>query len=299
MSLGVIFFIFGIAYDYDIITNLVFAIGIIVANVPEGLLATVTVSLALTAQRMAGKMVLVKNLESVETLGSTSCICSDKTGTLTQNRMTVSHMFYNRRTVDCSLNYQAHLKNQALPKPDEKMICEYSLQDPGFMALVEAVVLGTYTIFSYEPTEDEMKQLLARIKKVGVASLEHYKLTAAEEKEMRDRLIKAESQLLVIHRRCKGDASETGLVQFANAVMNLDTTRAASPTWVYKNDAGKDTEVIIPFNSEFKFNLFVRDLGAEKGGLTVFMKGAPERILTRCDKILLEGKEVDFTEELR
>ena len=64
--LGVLFFVFGVIYEYDIITNLVFAIGIIVANVPEGLLATVTVSLALTAQRMAGKMVLVKNLESVE-----------------------------------------------------------------------------------------------------------------------------------------------------------------------------------------------------------------------------------------
>jgi len=95
-TLGITFFIFGVIYEYDIITNLVFMIGIIVANVPEGLLATVTVSLALTAQRMAGKYVLVKNLESVETLGSTSCICSDKTGTLTQNRMTVSHMYYNR-----------------------------------------------------------------------------------------------------------------------------------------------------------------------------------------------------------
>jgi len=83
ITLGVVFFIFGLIYEYDVITNLVFAIGIIVANVPEGLLATVTVSLALTAQRMAGKFVLVKNLESVETLGSTSCICSDKTGTLT------------------------------------------------------------------------------------------------------------------------------------------------------------------------------------------------------------------------
>jgi sodium/potassium-transporting ATPase subunit alpha len=106
MTLGVVFFIFGVIYDYPFITNLVFAIGIIVANVPEGLLATVTVSLALTAQRMAKKMVLVKNLESVETLGSTSCICSDKTGTLTQNRMTVSHMFFNRREIDCSINYQ-------------------------------------------------------------------------------------------------------------------------------------------------------------------------------------------------
>lgn len=108
MTLGVIFFIFGIIYQYDYITNLVFAIGIIVANVPEGLLATVTVSLALTAKRMAGKMVLVKNLESVETLGSTSCICSDKTGTLTQNRMTVSQMYFNGHKVDASLNLQAH-----------------------------------------------------------------------------------------------------------------------------------------------------------------------------------------------
>jgi sodium/potassium-transporting ATPase subunit alpha len=100
VTLGVTFFIFAWIRGYGIITNLVFMIGIIVANVPEGLLATVTVSLALTAQRMAGKYVLVKNLESVETLGSTSCICSDKTGTLTQNRMTVSHMFYNRQTID-------------------------------------------------------------------------------------------------------------------------------------------------------------------------------------------------------
>ena len=62
-------------------------IGIIVANVPEGLLMTVTLTLALTAKKMAEKYVLVKNMESVETLGSTSCICSDKTGTLTKNQM--------------------------------------------------------------------------------------------------------------------------------------------------------------------------------------------------------------------
>lgn len=69
--------------DYAIITAVIFAIGIIVANVPEGLLVTVTVALALTAKRMRVKMVQVNNMESVETLGSTSCICSDKTGTLT------------------------------------------------------------------------------------------------------------------------------------------------------------------------------------------------------------------------
>lgn len=58
-----------------------FAIGIIVANVPEGLLPTVTVSLGLAAKRMKAKQVLVKNLECVETLGAVTTICSDKTGT--------------------------------------------------------------------------------------------------------------------------------------------------------------------------------------------------------------------------
>ena len=98
-GIGIIFFIFGLFY-YDIIMNIIFAIGIIVANVPEGLLATVKVALALTAKRMAAKKVLVKNLQSVETLGSTSCICSDKTGTLTQNRMTVSQLWYNLQVVE-------------------------------------------------------------------------------------------------------------------------------------------------------------------------------------------------------
>lgn len=92
--LGVLFFIIGLFKGTAIITNIVFCIGIIVANVPEGLLATVTVSLTLSAKRMARKQVLVKKLEAVETLGSTTCICSDKTGTLTQNRMTIVHVAY-------------------------------------------------------------------------------------------------------------------------------------------------------------------------------------------------------------
>ncbi|KAI1305853.1 Sodium/potassium-transporting ATPase subunit alpha [Halotydeus destructor] len=98
--LGVTFFIIAFLLGYYWLDAVIFLIGIIVANVPEGLLATVTVCLTLTAKRMALKNCLVKNLEAVETLGSTSTICSDKTGTLTQNRMTVAHMWFDNQIVE-------------------------------------------------------------------------------------------------------------------------------------------------------------------------------------------------------
>lgn len=70
-----------------------FAIGLTVANVPEGLLPTVTLALAASVKKMVGKNALIKRLSSVETLGSTNIICTDKTGTLTKNQMTVRQIW--------------------------------------------------------------------------------------------------------------------------------------------------------------------------------------------------------------
>ena len=90
--LGTTFFLLAFYSQNIFLASLIFAIGIIVANVPEGLLPTVTLALSLASQRMAKRNALVKQLESVETLGSTTVICTDKTGTLTQNKMTVNSL---------------------------------------------------------------------------------------------------------------------------------------------------------------------------------------------------------------
>jgi calcium-translocating P-type ATPase len=91
--LGVVFFMLGQGLGLSFWENLIFAIGIIVANVPEGLLPTVTLALAMGGQRMAKRQALIRHLPSVETLGSTTVICTDKTGTLTQNRMAVKRLY--------------------------------------------------------------------------------------------------------------------------------------------------------------------------------------------------------------
>ncbi len=89
VGVGVVFFALALAVGIDPSDGFVFAIGVTVALVPEGLLPTVTLSLAVGAQRLAARQGLVRRLESVETLGSTTFVCTDKTGTLTQNEMAV------------------------------------------------------------------------------------------------------------------------------------------------------------------------------------------------------------------
>jgi len=90
--IGLTFFAVGRFFGIPLWDDFIFAIGIIVAMVPEGLLPTLTLSLVLATQRMARRNVLIRHLPSVETLGATTVICTDKTGTLTQNRMSVKQI---------------------------------------------------------------------------------------------------------------------------------------------------------------------------------------------------------------
>jgi magnesium-transporting ATPase (P-type) len=89
IAVGVAFFVVSQVLGMPVSDGFLFAVGVMVALVPEGLLPTVTLSLARGAQRMATRNALVRRLDSVETMGSTTFICTDKTGTLTRNEMSV------------------------------------------------------------------------------------------------------------------------------------------------------------------------------------------------------------------
>lgn len=94
LSVGLVFLLLAVGLTgMGLATSFIFALGMIVAFVPEGLLPTVTLALAIGVQRMARRNALVKRLSAVETLGCTQVICTDKTGTLTENAMTVRQIW--------------------------------------------------------------------------------------------------------------------------------------------------------------------------------------------------------------
>lgn len=93
ISVGITFFFIGYFIGRTFFQNFLFMIGVMAALVPEGLLPAVTLALAMGSQRLAKKKALMKTLTSVETLGSVTVICTDKTGTLTENKMAVTDTY--------------------------------------------------------------------------------------------------------------------------------------------------------------------------------------------------------------
>jgi magnesium-transporting ATPase (P-type) len=102
VACGAVFFVATIAIGTDPQDGFLFSLGVIVALVPEGLMPTLTLSLAMSATRMAKAGALVRHLEAVETLGATTVICSDKTGTMTTNQMTARRVWTPSRSVSAT-----------------------------------------------------------------------------------------------------------------------------------------------------------------------------------------------------
>lgn len=137
---GVIFFFLSLLIEANFVTAFTYLLGIVIANVPEVLLVTVTTALTLTAKKMAKKNCFVKNLEAVETLGSTSVICSDKTGTLTQNKMTVSNIWFGNARHNFPADQMLGVERELL------------LEKPAFNVLIKAATLCLRAYFKTETT---------------------------------------------------------------------------------------------------------------------------------------------------
>lgn len=207
--------IMGIIRGNDITEMFLLGVSLAVAAIPEGLAAIVTVSLALGVSRMLKKNALVRKLPAVETLGCTSIICSDKTGTLTQNKMTVKEVYLNGR----------------IHELEREKLSDYS-------KFMKALVYCNDC--NYDFTKKNMSEAL------------------------------------------HGDPTETALISmFFNDVNNLES---------FVNNA--DRVFDIPFDSTRKMMSVVTKEGDKE---TCYVKGAPERIIERCNFILENDKIKPFT----
>ncbi|SDD70969.1 cation-translocating P-type ATPase [Desulfuromonas thiophila] len=138
LGLGLTFFLYGIFSGLPLWGNLIFAVGIIVANVPEGLLPTFTLALAMGSLRMARKNVLVTSLNAVEALGATQVICTDKTGTLTQNRLAIARLCGPLATTALADHDQrARLLHWALCASDIQQVDQHDRGDPVDIAIAQ------------------------------------------------------------------------------------------------------------------------------------------------------------------
>jgi len=149
LAICAVIFIVGVAYGKEIFEMFLTSVSLAVAAIPEGLPAIATIVLAIGVQRMVKRNAIVRRLPSVETLGSATVICSDKTGTLTLNKMTVERLFYNSRVYSANkdiepLDSGEHLRllvttgvlcnDSKLKETDEGII---ALGDPTETALVD------------------------------------------------------------------------------------------------------------------------------------------------------------------
>ncbi|MBI2675921.1 MAG: calcium-translocating P-type ATPase, SERCA-type [Candidatus Aenigmarchaeota archaeon] len=210
----------------EVVSIIIMGIALAVAAIPEGLPAIVTITLALGLQRLSKRNAIIRKLPAVETLGSTTVICSDKTGTLTKNEMTVTKIwYYDRYTEVTGRGYETagDFRQKGLQVDPKK--------DNMLLTLLKASILCNNA--SLRPKD-----------------------------------------------QIAGDPTEAALI-VAAAKAGLEQNRISS---VYRRLHE------IPFSSERKMMTTINS--TPEGRPTAFVKGAPEIVLSRCDRMLINGKVI-------
>ena len=294
---GIMFLSIGLVMDSPVIKVFIFAIGIIVANVPEGLVASFTLCLFIMARKLQNKKMLIKKLESVETFGSITCVCFDKTGTITQGKMKVVHLWYDGE-VKYSSNKQTKIQSQNQDISSELPLIDW--EDPSFEKLKFAAVCSSDGTFSSDVPDDyppyvveftkwKIKNKYAKPEEVEAVK---YKLKEKFKNEYLEGDYKKNIDGRKMH---KTDETEQAILKFFEKYQNITIVREKYP--IISNNAK------IPFNSSIKFSAYVRkvfqDIERVNYKLRVAVKGAPEKVLELCEKFLMKGKEYKMTSEIK
>ncbi|MDO5018383.1 MAG: cation-translocating P-type ATPase [Lagierella massiliensis] len=227
----------GLLYGHELLNMVLTSVSLAVAAIPEGLPAIVTIVLSLGMSRMAERHAIVKKLLAVETLGTTTYICSDKTGTLTQNEMTVVKAYVDNEEI--TITGTGYAPEGEILKGEEKV----SSDDEGSL----------FTFLNICALTND-----AKLKK------------------------EADGYTMI------GDPTEGSLLTLAGKL------------GITKESANEEYERIaeIPFDSSRKMmSTFHENFIPSK--VVSFTKGAPDIVIERCNKILINGKIEDLTEEKR
>lgn len=281
--------------------NLMILISLIITNIPGGLLIVTCIQLTLTAKILYRKNVQIKQLGSVETLGSTNVICSDKTGTLTTNIMTVQHIYFNLKDRICDTINPLHALRGDFYRHESEMTPERdtsssprpqidntlrNIRRPKdeFLRLIRCGALCNNANFLEEtgdmdPTANATEAAILKFSSGHIIS--HYKQNINEYRRLHRKLHE-----IPFNSKNKWQVSIHQL--------------PISPFMNIGNVSNVVSQQSVSIGGDIDDETKDQDSGPEsKRQCIIQMKGAPERILNLCDKYVVDGEIMDLDEEVR
>ncbi|KAL4482233.1 hypothetical protein ABPG72_018014 [Tetrahymena utriculariae] len=244
-------FFFLVAFfqiEFNLSESLIFGISILATHIQLGFLCCLSISLSISVSHLHDKKVLVKNPKIIETLGIVSCICTDKTGVLTQNIMSVNNLCYKGRVYQ-SKN-MAHLNDGENP--------QYNVEDPDFKVLQKAAVLTSEARFDASNLVD-------------IQNIDFLNCPVI------------------------GDVAETGIIRFYQYIEDINILRKRHKVAINLNG----TLCKIPFSNQMKCYLIIVEEQQEDSYYTVYVKGSPERVLSFCTEMILNGQSSKLNNQWR